>query len=74
MAFEYGKLRGRIREKHLTEAAFARMLCMTPATLSARFTGKSMFTQDEIALSCELLNIGDAEIKDFFFTPVVKET
>ena len=74
MAFDYGKLRGRIKEKHLTESAFAAMLSMSPATFSLRMTGKVMFAQDEIAQCCELLGIGDTEIKDFFFTPVVKDT
>ena len=74
MAFEYGKLRGRIRERHLTESAFAGMLGVSPATLSKKLTNKFVFTQREIVRCCELLDINDADIKDFFFTPLVKET
>ena len=74
MAFDYNKLRGRIREMFKTESAFAKEVGISPAMMSLRMTGKVMFSQEEIAKCCDLLQIGAGDIKDFFFTVRVKET
>ena len=62
---KYPKLKGRIIEKYGTQRAFADALGIDKATLSNKMTGKNMFSQEEILLSMELLNIED--VTPYFF-------
>ncbi len=68
MAFEYSKLRGKIRERFTTQEAFAGAMEMSTVSLSQRLNGKLEFTQDEIFKACELLSIEMKEIDEYFFT------
>lgn len=61
------KLCGRIREKYGTQEAFAEVMEMSPATLSAKLRGKSDWTRLEIELAGKRLDIPVAEIPDYFF-------
>lgn len=69
MAFDFSKLRGRIKEKFGSEKAFAYAMGMTPGRLSARLNGKKHFGGDEIVLACQLLDIPNEEIGAYFFQP-----
>lgn len=71
MAFEYAKLRGKIREKFHSQAAFAAAMHISPTTLSYKLAGKIDFSQTEIQLAVRLLEIRQAEITSYFFTPKV---
>ena len=62
------KLCGRIREKYGTQEAFAEVMDMSPATLSAKLRGKSDWTRLEIELAGKRLEIPVAEIPDYFFS------
>lgn len=63
----YAKLRGRIREKYGTQAAFAKAMGMHPATLSAKLMGKKDWSKQEIELACRLLDIPISDVPAYFF-------
>ena len=67
MAFDYSKLRGKIREVFKTQENFAKSVGISSASLSAKLTGKVQFTQNEINTICALLEIDSAEIAVYFF-------
>lgn len=68
MAFDYRKLRGRIREVFKTEASFAETMPLSSTSLSAKLNNKTEFTQREIDRAVELLDIPKSEIPLYFFT------
>ena len=72
--FDYRKLRGRIIEIFGSVEKFAKEAKMTPTTIGRKLSGKSSWTQDEIVLSCILLNIPTREITVYFFTDEVEKT
>lgn len=69
MAFDFSKLRGRIKEQFGSEKALAVALGWAPGRLSARLNNKIMFDSEEIVLIARLLNIPDEEIGAYFFKP-----
>ncbi len=73
MAFDYSKLRGRIREVFSTQKAFADALGMSTVSLSSKLNNRVEFSQEEINKSCALLDIEAANIPVYFFTVKVKE-
>lgn len=70
--FDHSKLIGRIIEKFKTRQAFAEAMNMSASVLTSRLNGDTHFTDDEIALAIELLEIPPDEIKQYFFTPKVR--
>ena len=72
MAFNYSKLRGRIREKFSSEGRFADAMEMSKQTLSAKLNNRIQFTQDEIRLANMLLDIPADEIAAYFFAEEVQ--
>ena len=73
IVFLYRRLRGRIVEKFVSQARFARAMGMTPQMLSARLTGRSAFTSGEVWYACKLLEIEDGKIGYYFFCIDEKE-
>ena len=71
MAWDYNKLRGRIREICGTESEFAQRIGIGRVSLSQRLNNSLEFSQDEIFRSCDVLNIDRSEIPKYFFTPEV---
>ena len=67
LIYNYNKLRGRIVEKYGTQERFAEAVGMTKQGLSLKMTGKTSFSQGDIAKWCGLLDIGTEEIVDYFF-------
>lgn len=61
------KLRGLIREKYGTQAAFADALGMSETTLSAKLNGKTEWTRQEIETTCKILGISAENIPTYFF-------
>lgn len=74
MAFDYSKLRGRIREKYGTQEKFAKAMGLAKATVSKKLNNIVYWTQDEINCACNLLGIGDTEVTLYFFTQEVQKT
>ena len=69
MAFDYSKLRGKIKEKFNTQENFAKTLGISSVSLSAKLNNRVEFTQLEIGKICEALEIPKENISSFFFCP-----
>ena len=65
--FEYCKLRGKIREKFVTETNFAKALGIHKSTLSTRLNKKSQWRVNELQRAIKLLDIKLEEIPSYFF-------
>ena len=72
MAFDYSKLRGKIKEVFKTQEAFAKAMGISTVSLSAKLNNTAAFTQPEINKACELLNIPVEYIAVYFFNAKVK--
>lgn len=72
MAFDYAKLRGKIKEVFGTQTKFAKAMNISTVTLSAKLNGTVPFTAPEINKACELLGIAVEFIPIYFFTEKVK--
>ena len=68
------KLRGRIKEKGLTEQDFAKQINLSRTSLSLRLNGKAEWTLSEIESTCKLLEISDTEVPLYFFNRLVQQT
>lgn len=66
--FDYSKLRGRIREKYRTQAAFAATLGISPVSLSAKLGNRTQWTQVEIAKAAESLGFDLQQVSEYFFS------
>ena len=67
MSFKYNKLRGRIVEICGSQAEFAKRLGLSEQIISAKLSGNSSFTQDNIIKWCEILDIDQNDIGNYFF-------
>lgn len=67
MAFEYSKLRGKIREVFGTQGNFAKKIGISGTSLSSKLNGKVQFTQNEISKACSLLSIESSNVAEYFF-------
>lgn len=68
MAYNYSKLRGRIREVCGTQDKFSSELGIGRVSLSQRLNNQLEFTQDEIFKACDILKIQKEEISTYFFS------
>ena len=69
--FDYSKLKGRIKEKNLTQEELANKIGINKSTISLRLNNQSSFIQDEIDKIIKILDIPAEEIKKYFFTEKV---
>ena len=67
--FDRSKLRGRIVEKFGTAKAFAHAIGKTEQTVTAKMTGKSGLSQDDICNWCNTLDLTIDDIGPYFFAP-----
>lgn len=67
MSFEYRKLRGRIVEKYGTNGNFAEKINVSLVTVSNKLRGVTQFSQDDIILWCDALEIPLEESGSYFF-------
>jgi transcriptional regulator with XRE-family HTH domain len=74
MAFNYNKLRGKIREIFKTQEKFADAMDMSSTSLSEKLNNKVEFSQKEIEKAVELLKIEKDDIPVYFFTLEVQKT
>lgn len=63
----YSKLRGKIREVYGVQSDFARAMGKDPSTISAKLSGKTDWTRDEIETACGLLGIPLSDAHMYFF-------
>lgn len=68
MSFQYNKLRGRIVEIFGSQAKFADVVGQSKQIITAKLSGRSSFTQDNIITWSRALNIDQNEIGNYFFT------
>lgn len=71
MSFNYNKLLGKMREKKITQENLANKIGNSPVTLSLKLNNKARFKQAEISAICDILNIRDCEIGEYFFNTKV---
>lgn len=72
MAFNYSKLKGRIKEVYNTQENFANAIGLSLTSVSNKLNNKIQWTQKEIDNACAALKIDDCEISSYFFTVEVK--
>lgn len=68
MAFNYNKLRGKIREVFGTQDKFAEAMGLSNTSISFKLNNKSEWSQQEINKASRILGITDSEIALYFFT------
>lgn len=68
MNFSYNKLRGRIVEICGSQSEFAKRVGQSEQIISAKLSGNSSFTQDNIVSWCTVLDIDQSDIGSYFFT------
>lgn len=73
MAFDYSKLRGKIKEVFGTQDNFAKALGIGRVSLSQRLNNYLDFSQEEIDKAYKLLNLSKEEIPRYFFTTKVQK-
>lgn len=71
--FDYSKLRGKIKEICKTQDVYASKLGIGRVSLSQRLNNILDFSQNEIRLSCDILDIGTDEIPVYFFSLKVQK-
>ena len=74
MAFDYSKLRGRIREKFGTEHKFAAAMGMGRVSLSGKLNNEGDFTRKQMLKAAELLQLDANDIPEYFFRPIVQKS
>jgi len=74
MAFNYSKLRGKIKEKYGTQLAFSEALGVSSVSVSDKLNNKTSFSQPEIMKSIQLLEIKPENMRAYFFTSEVQKT
>ena len=67
MGFVYNKLRGRIVEMYGTQERFAEAIGLSNVSVSKKMTGQTQFSQNDIALWCEKLEIPLSDAGLYFF-------
>lgn len=72
MPFNYSKLSGLIREKCKTRAIFAHKIGISSHSLSLKMNGKLQWKQTEICAACEILNIDNKNIPEYFFNSEIQ--
>lgn len=61
------KVRGRMTELKISYRDMAKMLNISPTTLTSRLKNKGDFSVDEILSICKILGIPSEKIKEYFF-------
>lgn len=67
MGFVYNKLRGRIVELFGTQEKFAEAIGLSNVSVSKKMTGQTQFSQSDIVLWCDKLDIPLEEAGTYFF-------
>lgn len=62
----HARLRGRIKEKFGSQAAFARAMNMDPSSLSSKLGGNTGWSWNEVARAAELLDFPLTEAHEYF--------
>lgn len=74
MAFNYSKLRGKIREVYNTQANFAKAIGISRSSLNQRLNNILDFSQTEMERSADALGFAKDEIPAYFFAVEVQKS
>lgn len=66
--YDYGALRGKIKEVYGSEGSFAKAMGVTGAAMSFLLNNKHEWGQKKVCKAASLLNINQTEIGAFFYT------
>ena len=72
-AYEYAKLRGKIKEVFGTEQAFAKSLGICRVSLYKRLRNRLDFTREEMIRACDLLGVDYSDMSIYFFARKVQK-
>jgi len=61
------KLRGRIVQKYGSQGKFAKAIKTTEQTVTAKLNGRSQFSQNDIVIWCNALDIDTPYVGEYFF-------
>jgi len=73
MSLKYAKLRGRIVEMFGTQDAFRKKIGISKTAMSKKMTGKTGFSQKDVAQWSGLLSIQSEQIGEYFFDPQLNQ-
>jgi len=73
VAFDYSKLRGKIKEVYGQQDKFADAIELGRVSLSKRLNNSLEFSQTEIKKSCSALGISAQDMPDYFFAEKVQK-
>ena len=73
LAYDYSKIKGKIKEVCGTQHDFAQALGLSDTSLSYKLNNISSFTRDELDIAVRVLNLKKDEIWDVFFTREVEK-
>lgn len=65
----YDKLKGLIRERFKSQAAFAKAIGKSVCSVNLKLNGKAEWTASDIRMTCEALGIEPVDIPAYFFYP-----
>lgn len=65
----YAKLRGRIRERYRSQAAFAEAIDRSVCSVNLKLNGKAEWSATDMRKACEVLDIAAEDIPQYFFYP-----
>ena len=71
IVFDYSKLKGRMKEKEISQEDLAARIGKNKSTISLKFNNQGQFTQEEIVNISETLEIPVQQISEYFFTKKV---
>lgn len=69
MKMSFDKLKGKMAERHLSQAELAKCLGITVQALNAKLNGRSPFILEEVVKITDILSLDDPV--DIFFRPTV---
>lgn len=67
----FDKLKGKMAERHLSQAELAKCLGITVQALNAKLNGRSPFILEEVVKITDILSLDDPV--DIFFRPTVSK-
>ena len=69
----FDKLKGLMREKKYSQEKLSGELNISIISLNRKLNGKAVFQWPEMDKLLKILEIPDAEIKDYFFPPMLRK-
>lgn len=65
--YDYSKLLGKMREKHITQEQLAKSIGIAESTMNIKLKSRGQFSQDEMVSILNILNVPLEYISNYFF-------